>query len=85
MAVTPNRASSGMVQWVPARTATPDRSMMVATSCGWAPLISNETIGPLWRALPMMVRELIAPSRSWAYFSSSFSWARMRALPTELT
>ena len=47
VAVTPNRANSGMTQWVPARTATPERSMIVATSCGCAPFISNETIGPL--------------------------------------
>ncbi len=32
--VTPKRFSSGMAQCVPARTATPERSMMVATS--WA-------------------------------------------------
>ncbi len=32
--VTPKRASSGLAQWVPARTATPERSIIVATSCG---------------------------------------------------
>src|SRR5690606_5083197 len=59
VAVTPKRASSGMVQWVPARTATPDRSITVAMSWAWAPFISNETIGPLSRAVPMMRSELI--------------------------
>src|SRR5580658_10177754 len=66
VADTPKRDNSGITQWVPARTATPERSMMVATSCGCAPLISNETIGPLSLALPMMRNELISRSRSWA-------------------
>ena len=64
MAVTPKRFSSGMAQWVPARTATPERSMMVATSCGCAPFISKETIAPFSFAWPMMRSELI--SRSWS-------------------
>src|SRR5659263_37137 len=71
VAVSPKRASNGITQWVPARTATPARSMMVATSCGCAPLISKETIGPLSGAFPMMRSELIAPSRSCAYFTSA--------------
>ena len=66
LAVTPKRASSGMTQWVPARTATPERSMMVATSCGCAPFISKETIGPLSLVVPKMRSELISRSRSWA-------------------
>ena len=66
MAVTPKRANSGITQWVPARTAMPERSMMVATSCGWAPFISNETIGPLSSGAPKMRSELIARNRSWA-------------------
>src|SRR5579871_6023923 len=37
VAVVPKRASSGCAQWVPARTATPSRSMIVEMSCGWAP------------------------------------------------
>ena len=46
-----------MTQWVPARTATPERSMMVATSCGCAPFISKETIAPFSRAVPMIRSE----------------------------
>src|SRR5690606_13680158 len=37
VAVTPNLAISGSQHWVPARTATPDRSMIVEMSCGCAP------------------------------------------------
>ena len=44
----------------------PERSMMVATSCGCAPFISNETIGPLSWRVPMMRSELISRSRSCA-------------------
>ena len=66
LAVTPKRASNGITQWVPARTATPERSMMVATSCGCAPFISKETIGPLSLALPKMRSELISRKRSCA-------------------
>src|ERR1051326_6154983 len=66
VAVTPNRANSGMTQWVPARTATPARSITVATSCGWAPFISNDTIGPLPLAVPKMRSALISRSRSCA-------------------
>jgi hypothetical protein len=48
-----------MTQWVPARTAIPERSMMVATSCGWAPLTSKEMIGPLSSAAPKIRSEFI--------------------------
>src|SRR5262249_11781138 len=58
VAVTPKRASSGITQWVPARTATPARSMMVATSWGCAPLSSKETMGPLSLVVPKMRSEL---------------------------
>src|SRR5262249_38180700 len=51
VAVRPYRASSGITQCVPARTATPARSITVATSCGCAPFISNDTIAPLSFAL----------------------------------
>ena len=56
MDVAPKRSSSGMAQCVPARTATPWRSITVATSCACAPFISNETIGPLSFAAPSMRR-----------------------------
>ena len=46
--------------------ATPLRSITVAISCGCAPFTSNEMIGPLFRALPIMRTELISPSRSCA-------------------
>src|SRR5262249_11280712 len=64
--LTPKGPSSGITQWVPARTATPARSMMVATSWGWAPLSSKETIGPLSLVVPKMRSELISRRRSWA-------------------
>ena len=64
--VTPNRCISGMAQWVPARTATPERSITVATSWAWAPFISKETTAPFSRAVPMMRIELSFDSRSWA-------------------
>jgi hypothetical protein len=53
VAETPKRANSGMVQCVPARTALPERSITVATSCGCAPLSSKEMIGPLSLAVPI--------------------------------
>ena len=50
VAVTPSRSISGWAQWWPARTATPERSMMVEMSCGCRPSMLNETIAPLsWR------------------------------------
>ena len=36
-----------LAQWVPARTATPWRSITVATSWAWAPFISKAMIAPL--------------------------------------
>src|SRR5579863_2965075 len=66
LAVSPNRLSSAITQWVPARTAPPERSIIVATSCGCAPLISNATIGPLSLVVPKMRSELISRRRSWA-------------------
>src|ERR1700712_222310 len=66
VAVTLNRSKSGITQWVPARTATPCRSITVATSWGWAPFISNEITGPLPRAVPIRRSELISRRRSWA-------------------
>ena len=44
VAVTPKRCSSGWVQWVPARTATPARSITVATSWACAPSMLKETM-----------------------------------------
>ena len=64
--VVPKRSSSGMAQWVPARTATPWRSITVATSCACAPFSSNEITGPLSRAVPIRRSELSSRSRSWA-------------------
>ena len=52
VAVTPRRSISGCAQWWPARTATPERSMMVEMSCGCRPSIVNETIAPLPGAVP---------------------------------
>src|SRR5262249_45119630 len=49
-----------MTQWVPARTATPERSIIVATSWGCAPFISNEMIAPWSRAAPKIRSELIS-------------------------
>src|SRR6185437_6228553 len=66
VAVTLNRSKSGITQWVPARTATPSRSITVATSCGWAPFISKEITGPLFFAVPISRSELISRRRSWA-------------------
>src|SRR5690606_22365035 len=54
--VTPNRLSSGCAQCVPARTATPARSITIETSCAWMPRSSNETIAPLLGAAPNMRR-----------------------------
>src|SRR5690606_37687647 len=66
VAVSLNRSKSGITQWVPARTATPARSITVATSCGCAPFIVKEISGPRSRGLPTMRSELIARSRSTA-------------------
>src|ERR1700751_3101036 len=66
VAVTLNRSKSGITQWVPARTATPWRSITVATSWGWAPFISKEITGPLLLAVPIRRSELISRRRSWA-------------------
>ena len=49
-----------------ARTATPRRSISIDTSWAWMPPSSNEKIAPLPGALPMILSELIAESRSWA-------------------
>ena len=64
VAVTPKRCSNGCVQWVPARTATPARSITVATSWAWAPSMLKETMAPLFLALPKMRKLLISESRS---------------------
>src|SRR5882757_2818888 len=66
VAVTLNRSKSGITQWVPARTATPCRSITVATSCACAPSSSNEITGPLSLAVPISRSELISRSRSCA-------------------
>jgi hypothetical protein len=52
VAVTPRRSISGWAQWWPARTATPERSMMVEMSCGCRPSMPNETMAPLSFAVP---------------------------------
>ena len=49
---TPKRDSSGWAQWVPARTATPERSITVATSWACAPFISKENKRALARRVP---------------------------------
>src|SRR5262249_19178619 len=64
VAVTLNRSKSRITQWVPARTAMPCRSITVATSCGCAPFISKDMIGPLPFAVPIRRSELI--SRNWS-------------------
>ena len=61
--VTPKRFSSGCAQWVPARTATPWRSMTMETSWAWMPCISKATMAPLPGASPKILSELIRPSR----------------------
>src|ERR1700742_3450601 len=66
VAVTLNRSKSGITQWVPARTATPWRSITVATSWACAPFSSNDITGPLSRAVPINRSELISRRRSWA-------------------
>ena len=53
VAVTPSRSISGCAQWWPARTATPERSMMVEMSCGCSPSMLKETMAPLSLALPV--------------------------------
>ena len=52
-----------MVQWVPARTATPARSITVAMSWGCAPSMVNDRIAPCWRAWPIIRSRLMADSR----------------------
>ena len=37
---------SGCAQWWPARTQTPSRPRISATSCGWTPSSANETSAP---------------------------------------
>ena len=64
--VTPKRFNSGWAQCVPARTATPWRSITIETSWAWMPCNSNETIAPLFGASPKMRSELIERSRSCA-------------------
>ena len=43
---TPRRFISGCAQWWPARTQTPSRPRISATSCGWTPSSANETSAP---------------------------------------
>src|SRR5690606_120127 len=64
--VTPKRLSSGCAQCVPARTATPARSITIETACAWMPRSSNEPIAPLPGAPPNIRSELMARSRSCA-------------------
>src|SRR5919198_5376307 len=46
VAATPRRRISGWQQWWPARTQTPSRPRISATSCGWTPSSANDTAGP---------------------------------------
>ena len=48
MAPTPSRRMSGWAQWWPARTQTPWRPRISATSCGWTPSSAKETSAPRW-------------------------------------
>ena len=66
VAVTPKRCSSGCVQWVPARTATPALSITVATSWACAPSMVKDTMAPLFLARPKIRSELISDSRAMA-------------------
>ena len=59
----PGDEASARAVWVPARTATPARSITVATSWAWAPFISKATIAPFCFALPKMRIEFISPRR----------------------
>src|SRR5262245_32552581 len=52
VAVTPSRCISGWAQWWPARTATPERSIMVEMSCGCRPSMPKATMAPLSAAVP---------------------------------
>ena len=46
VAPTPRRRMSGCAQWCPARTQTPWRPRISATSCGWMPSSAKETSAP---------------------------------------
>ena len=58
MAVTLNRSKSGITQWVPARTATPWRSITVATSWAMGALHLEGDDGPLPRAVPISAQRV---------------------------
>ena len=60
-----------MAQWVPARTAIPERSITVAMSWACAAAISKATIGPFSGALPKMRRPSICDSRCSAAVSDA--------------
>src|SRR6185295_2388189 len=50
VADTPSRRISGCAQWWPARTQTPSRPRISATSCGWMPSSANAATLPRWSA-----------------------------------
>src|SRR5690349_2585040 len=79
----PSRRCSGCAQWWPARTHTPERPRISATSCGWMPSSANEVSDPRCSRSdgPYSVSPSISDSRSTAYSVTSRPCARTSSMP----
>src|SRR3954452_4984768 len=85
VAGTPSARISGCAQWWPARTHTPSRARISATSCGCTPSSANEIAVPRGSTPaggPMIDTSSTSSSRSSAYCTSADSWASTASMPS---